>query len=149
MAEVAFGVVRRAQDLLIPEMDRELLEVPHHLLDLGPNRWRRLLDFIEYRFKLLESRCIRRTSEYALELAPDNRGVKVLRVRVPNALEYILSELLLAVFQEMVVTPVVERAEIVFHDLGIIRAAIRDHDEGEFIFESDSEKFTSDGRTPK
>ena len=49
----------------------------------------------------------------------------------------------------MVVTPVVERAEIVEKDLGIIRAAIRDHDEDGFVFESDSEKFTSDGRTPK
>ena len=45
VAEVAFGVVRRARDPLIPERDRELLKVPHYLPDLGPNRWRQVLDF--------------------------------------------------------------------------------------------------------
>lgn len=42
-------------------------------------------------------------------------------------------------------TPVVERAEIVFHDLGIIRASVRGHDEDGFVFESGGEKLTDGG----
>lgn len=41
--------------------------------------------------------------------------------------------------------PVVERTEIVFHDPGIIRAAIRGHDEDGFVFENGGEKFTDGG----
>src|SRR5699024_2982103 len=109
------------------------------------DRWRQVLDFIEHCLKPLESRCIRWCGKHALELAPDNRGVKLLCVRVPNAPEHLLSELLFAVLQEMVVTPVVERAEIVFHDLGIIRASVPGHDEDGLISEGSGKKFTDGG----
>ena len=86
-------------------MEEKLIGVLHHLLDVRPYHCRQVLDLVEHCLEPSQSRCIRRSGEYALELAPDERSVNFLRVRMTDAPEHGVPELLLGISEEMEMTP--------------------------------------------
>ena len=142
VAEVALAVVRRTRYPLIPEMEEELVEVLHHFLDVRPYRCRQVLDLVEHCLEPSESRYIRWSSEHALELAPDDRGVKFLRVRMTDAPEHGVPELLLGISEEMEVASMMERVEVVLNDLGVFVATVGGDHVGWFVVENFREKIT-------
>lgn len=79
MTIVAFKIVCRAWNHFITEMYGEFVEILHHLLNVGAEFTRQVLDLVDHRFKPAKSYLVGRCSEDALEFAPDNRAVKLLR----------------------------------------------------------------------
>lgn len=122
------------------EMYGEFVEILHHLLNVSAEFLRQVLDLVEHRLEAAKPCRVGRCSEDALEFAPDNRGLKLLRVCVSNTLENRRMKRLLAVFDKMEVTPVMDCPEIVLDDLWVIRSPIGSDHSSWFFLKDGSEK---------